>query len=368
MSSLPPLIDNDAELAQLCMALGSSDCVAIDTEFVRDRTYYPKLCLLQLALSGQLYLVDPLADMNLEPLMAALQRPELVKILHAARQDLEIFYLQAGKVPSPVFDTQLAAACLGYGEQLSYTALVRQVLDIELGKSHARTDWARRPLSREQLRYAADDVEYLLPAYIKLNDRLQASNRSEWLAEAFRSLTDIALYQPQPQEAYQRIRGWRRLEPQQLARLARLAEWREELAMQKDLPRRWVVPDKPLLVMAALNGDDPGALGKIPGIPASVLQQESETLCAVLRAHPGEIPEFAAQRQLSAAENRLLKKLTDLVRREAETLETSPALLATREQLKALLRGDAAGEELVQGWRRDVIGTRLATLLAAEAR
>lgn len=364
MHALPPLIDNDAALQTLCEGLADVERVAIDTEFVRDRTYYPSLCLMQLASDHGLSLVDPLADLDLAPLFAALARPGLVKILHAARQDLEIFFLLAGAVPDNIFDTQLAAACMGYGEQLSYSNLAEALLGVDLGKSHARTDWARRPLADAQLRYAADDVLYLLKIYDDLNDQLMRTRRDAWLAHEFKALSDAGLYAPRPDLAYRRIRAQKNLTSLRRARLAALAEWREQIAMRKNLPRRWVVADKPLLDLAALDGTDPDALTKVPGLPDKLLKRERETLCALLRGADGQADDYAeSASRPTAAENRAVKKMTELVRAEAETLRTSPALLATRSDLLSLVRGETENNPITQGWRHEVIGAKLLQLL-----
>lgn len=361
-----PLIDKQPDLLRVCEALANADSVAVDTEFVRDRTYYPRLCLLQLAFDQQLVLVDPLADIDLAPLFAALQRPELVKVLHAARQDLEIFYLLGNFVPQPVFDTQMAAACLGMGEQLSYTNLVAGELEVALGKSHARTDWQRRPLSEAQLRYAADDVEYLLKLYKNLGARLASSGRDNWLADSFRQLASSELYEIRPAEAWRRIRPARKLKGKRRTRIKRLAAWREQLAMEKDLPRRWVIADQPLLELAAHDGSDIRALAKVPGVPERLIRQQSQQLCDLLNVGDSECRDEAnPDRQTSGKEQRKLKMLAELVRVRAEEIGTSPALLATRSELKAFLR-EPDNSSLLAGWRREEIGEKLLAAMAAE--
>ncbi len=362
-----PLIDKQESLLEVCESLAHADCVALDTEFVRERTYYPQLCLLQLAFDERLVLIDPLAGLDLAPLFECLQRPGLVKILHAARQDFEIFYLLGGFVPAPVFDTQLAAACLGLGDQLSYTRLVAMELGADLGKSHARTNWSRRPLSAAQLRYAADDVEYLLQLYPVLRDRLRARHRERWLDDAFRQLADPHLYEVRPAEAWRRVRAARRLKGSKLTRLRRLAAWREELAMERDLPRRWVLSDDALLALASHDGSDPDALRQIPGVPEKLLRAHGETLCGLLKR--AETEETGAPTSDNAGrsgrDQRELKRLAELVKSEAQKIGTSPALLATRSDLKSFLAqpGDSA---LLQGWRKEVIGEKLLGALEAE--
>lgn len=340
--------------------------MALDTEFVRERTYYPRLCLLQLAFGDRLALIDPLAGLDLDPLFTTLARPGLIKILHAARQDFEIIYLLSGVVPAPVFDTQVAAACLGLGEQLSYSRLVATELDTELGKSHARTDWSRRPLSDAQLRYAADDVEFLLQLYPLLRERLRASGREGWLDDAFRQLAEPNLYEVRPNQAWRRIRAARKLKGRRRSRLIRLAAWREQLAMEKDLPRRWVLADDLLMALAAAEQTDPDALARIPGMPAKLLDGHGSELSRLLSA-AGQHDEEAATGAVSSSSSknqRKLKELAALVRSEAQKLGTSPALLATRSDLKTFIEGPEQSA-LLHGWRREVIGEKLLGALEA---
>lgn len=367
MQKLPPLINSDTALASLCSELEQVNEVAIDTEFERERTYFPTLCLMQLATAEGLAIVDPLGDVDLAPLFKALSRPGLIKILHAARQDLEIFYLHSREVPGPVFDTQLAAACLGLGEQISYSKLVGEVLDVDLGKSHARTDWKRRPLSDSQLNYAADDVTYLLELHGSLKRLLQEKRREDWLHDEFAMLSEPALYAPQPALAYQRIRAHRNLDAVRRARLARLAEWREQEAIRRNLPRRWVIADKPLLDLAALDGSDEAALQRVQGIPQKLAKREVPALLEILRSAGAGAAAFSEDfARPTARQNKLLKKLSARVRAEAERLRTSPALLANRDQLQALAGGQRDDNPVLQGWRRDIIGEKLLDLLEAE--
>lgn len=367
MHKLPPLISDQPALDALCENLARAKRVAVDTEFVRDRTYFPRLCLIQIATDEALHLIDPLGGIDLAPLFSALAEPGLEKILHAARQDLEIFYLETGDVPRGVFDTQLAAACLGYGEQLSYSKLVGELLGVDLGKSHARTDWIRRPLAPAQLRYAADDVLYLLRVHDELTKRLSQAGRQDWLAGEFAALSETGLYAPEPKLAYRRIRAQKNLDATRRARLAALAQWREQMAIDKNLPRRWIVADKPLLDLASLDGSDPDAVRGVAGLPAKLLSRELDAICALLSTGSEQANNFRQGSQRpTAAENRTLKKLSEFVRSEATRLKTSPALLATRDDLRQLMAGDPEDCILMQGWRRGVVGEKLSRLLQSE--
>ena len=367
MTDVPPLIQTPQKLAELCDELAESDFVAVDTEFVRERTYYPNLCLVQLATNSRLALVDARAEIDLGPLLRVLARPTLVKVLHAARQDLEIFFYLAGAVPAPVFDSQIAAACLGYGEQLSYSNLARELLGIDPGKSHARTDWARRPLAPEQLRYAADDVRFLVSIYHHLRKELAQKNRAHWLHDAFAKLSDPALYEPQPDLSHRRVRGTRRLDAKAHARLVRLAAWRERLAMQKNRPRRWIVSDQTLVSLAALNGKNNGALRGVPGLPEKLLSAEGAAILELLDVDDTAANLGNKKPAPSAAENKLVKMLSAAVRQEAERLGTSAALLATREELVALVRNESGSSPLLQDWRREIVGEKLLAIKSETA-
>lgn len=367
MPDVPPLIRTQTELAELCDELSGSDFVAVDTEFIRERTYYPKLCLVQIATSKRLALIDALADIDLTPFLDALHRTGLVKVLHAARQDLEIFFLLAGSVPAPVFDSQIAAACLGYGEQLSYANLAEKLLGVEPGKSHARTDWTRRPLAPEQLRYAADDVRFLVSVYHRLREQLSEKNREHWLDDAFGALTESEVYAPQPDLSYKRVRGAQRLNAAAQARLVGLAAWREHLAMRMDRPRRWIVGDETLLALAVRDDTHIDQLREIPGLPTRLLNDQGDVILDLLKRGENVADDIAKKAPPTAAENKLIKRLSAAVREEAERLGTSPALLATRAELVTLAGNESDNQPLLSGWRREVIGQKLLAIKLAGA-
>ncbi|MER2601900.1 MAG: ribonuclease D [Candidatus Competibacter phosphatis] len=285
------LVDQPA-LIEFCASLHGVTWLALDTEFIREQTYYPQLCLIQVASTDQIACIDPLALPSLEPLLAILYDPTVVKVLHAAYQDLEIFYYLSGAVPTPIFDTQLAAAVLGYGHQVGYANLAQQLLGVELEKTHTRVNWRQRPLLPEWLAYAADDVRYLRDIYRRQQMMLAECGGLEGLAEHFMAVTDPARYQPQPQEAWRRIRDHQRLRggPQQ-AVLQALAAWREEQAIGNDRPRRWILHDGPLLDMARSLPADLESLARIRGLPPATLRRHGETLLALIATAGVESPE-----------------------------------------------------------------------------
>jgi ribonuclease D len=256
------LVTDPAQLTDATASFAGLPAIALDTEFMRERTYYARLCLLQLAGRGRIALVDPLAITDLSPVAALLGDTAQVKILHAARQDLEVLYPLLGGVAAPVFDTQIAAALLGHPAQMGYGELVAKITGIVLTKGHARTDWARRPLSPEQLHYAADDVRHLETLRDELGTRLDALGRLPWLQEDCRALQDPALYVTEPERAWQRFKGADRLVPQERAALRALAAWREARAMRRNLPRGWILTDETLRDAARLR---PALLGLASG-------------------------------------------------------------------------------------------------------
>ena len=219
-------VNDESTLAELCQLIASSDVVAMDTEFMRERTYYAQLCLIQLATDEVIACVDPLAIDDLNPLLDLLYEPKRLKILHAARQDLEIFFDLRGDVPRPVYDTQIAATLLGHGDQLGYAKLVKAMLSVNVDKDHSRTDWSKRPLDDAQIKYAENDVRHLIPMYRMQMKQLTKLGRESWLQADFDNLTDKNLYAPQKENLWKRIKGTRILKRNQLAIIQQLAVWR----------------------------------------------------------------------------------------------------------------------------------------------
>src|SRR5580698_4507474 len=243
-------VDQESELTALAGALRSQDWIGLDTEFLRERTFFPKLCLLQLSVEGRIWCVDTLRGSGLAPLVPALTEAATRKVIHAARQDLEAFYLATKRVISPVFDTQIAAGCIGLKPQVGYAELVKTLLDVTIPKGQTRTDWSKRPLTREQLEYAADDVLYLGELAERLAARLRDLGREHWVAEDCLALEDRQLYEPDPVQAWVRLRGLAQLAPAARTRAKATAVWRERLARARDLPRAWILPDAAIFSVA----------------------------------------------------------------------------------------------------------------------
>ena len=266
------IVETNEALSAFVTELGQAPYLALDTEFLRDQTYYPKLCLIQVAAPGIEGIIDPLAPgLDLAPFYDLIRRPEIVKVMHAARQDIEIFYLQGGVLPDPLFDTQIAAMVAGFGDAASYETLARKIAHVEIDKSARFTDWSHRPLSKRQLEYAMADVTHLRVIYEWLQARLEKTGRSAWVAEEVAALQDPALYKLDPEQA------WKRLKPRTtnkrfLAVLAALAAWREREAQSRDIPRGRVIKDEALTEIAAHPPETPEALERIRAVPEGLCQ------------------------------------------------------------------------------------------------
>ena len=264
-----PFIDDQRGLATVCATLSQAPWFAIDTEFLREKTYYPKLCLVQVATPDMVACIDPLVLDDITPLLDVIFDQQITKVMHAARQDMEIFYHLRGTVPAPVFDTQIAALLLGLPDQVGYGGLVQELLGVKLHKLHSRTDWSQRPLDGEQLHYAADDVIYLAQAYQLMQEKLWESDRLDWLAGDFQALSDPALYAAHPETAWLRVKGANKLSGAALAALQALAAWREDKAQTLDRPRDWVLRDDVLLDLSLIHISEPTRPRLVSRMPSS---------------------------------------------------------------------------------------------------
>ena len=361
-------IDKPEQLEALCRTLANCEWLALDTEFMREKTYYPQLCLVQINDGEKIYLVDAIALDDLAPLCEVLEDPAITKIFHSASQDMELFYHLRGRVPAPLFDTQLAAALLGIPGQVSYAALVDKLCAAQLDKSHARTDWSQRPLSEAQLRYAADDVDYLAQVYLLQREQLAARGREAWHREVCGRLEDAQLYANPPDLAWQRLKGAGRLPAQSLLILQRLAAWREQQAQHMDIPRRWVLSDDCLFALAELRPRQTEQLAEA-GLTSKQLKRFGSDLLVVIDEAlqvPREQWPVPAERYIpSKAEKALAKKIRQFIQAAAEQHEVDPALLATRKDIDRLVRGQR-DVEVLQGWRAGLVGEPLQALLESD--
>lgn len=355
------LIAESSALAGLCEHLRTRDWFAMDTEFVREDTYFPQLCLIQVATDDRIACIDPLALTDLGPLAEILDDPGITKVLHAGSQDLEIFHHRYGRLPAPVFDTQLAAPLLGYAEQAGYATLVENVLGISLEKGHARADWTQRPLPPEVLAYAADDVRYLVPLYRAMHAELKTRGRLHWLEAEFARLTDPARYAPDPGELWQRLRGVERLKPRAQAVARALAAWRDETARGDDVPRGRIVRDDVLVELARRQPGDRRELARIRGLREGAIKRHGDALLACIKAARDEPPPPPIERRgprLDTAGEALADMLGAAVRLVAADNDLAPNVLAGRKDLTRIAAGEPSSEVLA-GWRAGVVGETL---------
>ena len=360
---MQPIITTPQGLSELAARLAGQARVGLDTEFLRERTYRAQLCLVQVAAPGTAACVDPLALADLGPLAAVLQSPSVVKVMHASRQDLEVLLPVAG-LTRPVFDTQIAASITGLPAQIGYAELVRRLVGVELAKSHTRTDWSRRPLSDEQINYALDDVHYLLPMTDILLEQIERLGRLEWLSEELRGLDDASSLTIAPEDAWQRLKGMRDLDPGR-ARLARsLAAWRERHAIEHNRPRGWILEEAVLRDMVAQVPRTLEALEAIPEMPPGLVKRRGSELleCVTAADVPLPTPPLPARSRPDPVKTALVKQLSGIIQAVATDLNVVPELLATRRDLEQLADGNHDAQVL-SGWRRGVLGERLLAAL-----
>ena len=356
------IIETTADLRALAGELESAPYIAIDTEFMRDTTYWPKLCLVQVAAPGVAAIVDPLAEgIDLQPFYDLLKKPDIVKVLHAGRQDIEIFWHQGHVIPDPLFDSQIVAMVCGFGEAASYETLARKVAHAEVDKSARFTDWARRPLTKRQLEYALADVTHLCVIYETLSAQLAKTKRESWVAEEISALKSEELYALDP------VHAWKRLKPRTnnkrfLAALAAVAAWREREAQARDVPRGRVLKDEVLLEIASQPPDGPEALERIRSVPKgfAASRMGRSLLEAIIEGKDAPPPEIADmperkrhRHEPSAAAIDLLKTL---LRLRAQDAGVAPRLIANSDDIERLAAGDDDGVAALTGWRNEVFG------------
>lgn len=356
------LITNSAELASLCARMREARFVAVDTEFMRENTYYPDLCLVQLASPDEAAAIDPKADgIDFAPLLALLVEAPVLKVFHAGGQDLEIIYNLTGHLPAPLFDTQVAAMALGQGEQVSYTNLVGAMIGAKLDKGARFTDWARRPLDRRQLDYAICDVTYLAELFPKMLDKLRASGRGDWLDEEMSRLSDPANYSNDPEQAWTRLRLPNR-KPEVLGRLKALAAWREHEAQDKNVPRGRIVKDETLADLAGSPPKRQEDLGRVRGLSSSwatnnIGERLMKALAEAKPLPPDELPPREPGRPGLNGDATLIADLLKLLLKiRAKEANVAPKLIGRSDELEAIAAGVRDGLPILDGWRYDVFG------------
>ncbi len=359
-------VDNPEALRELCARLQGCARIALDTEFIREKTYYAQFCLLQLATDDLIACVDPLALPDLDPLLAILYREDILKIMHSGRQDMELFFDLRGQLPKPVFDTQIAAALLGHGDQIGYANLAASLTGVTLEKTHTRADWSRRPLEAQQIEYALDDVRYLIPMYEALHAALRALGRADWLREDFAELCDERVYQRDEDAVWRRLKGVQHLRGRQLAVARAVAVWREHTVRAQNKPRKWLLGDDIILDIARLIPQDLTKLGKIRGISEVVVRHHGAHILEVIRqaaALPKEQwPQLPKVTHLPEEQEPLLDVLMAMARVCSLKHRISINSLVSRKELEEVIGGDRAAQVL-HGWRRELLGNELLAML-----
>jgi ribonuclease D len=363
------VIEKKEHLDKFVSMAKKHDWLALDTEFIRERSYYSRLCLIQIAVGDEQVCVDPLALNDLNPLYDLLYDKNITKVLHAAHQDLEIFYNHTGDIPGPIFDTQPAAAVLGMGEQIGYARLVQEVLKVSLEKSQSRTDWAHRPLSEKQLDYAIDDVRYLHQIYPVMHDRLATLNRLEWLTGDFERMESVATYEPVLGEMWKRVKGKQVLKKQKLAVLRELAEWRETKAIEKDLPRRWVMSDELMIDLAQqlpANSDEIMQLRSIRKSKKSPAHAAwLQCIKKGLAVPESEWPEIPRKRKPGIDQEILTDLLMMAVRYQARTHGITPSVITSRKKVEKMLQ--EGRDTLSDDWRGSLVNDVFHDILSGNA-
>lgn len=356
------IVDTPESLQTLVTELKTGPYIALDTEFMRDQTYWPKLCLMQVAGPGGVAaIIDPLAEgMDLSPLYGLIRSPDVTKVLHAARQDIEIFWHQGGVIPDPLFDTQIAAMVCGFGDAASYETLVRRITRAELDKSARFTDWSRRPLTDRQLQYALADVTHLCEVYEALANELIRTGREFWVQEEIAALKDSDLYELDPANAWKRLKA-RTNNRRFLAVLMAVAAWREREAQTRDVPRNRVLRDEAVLEIAAHPPDSAEALERIRAIPRGFAASRSgksllDAIAAGKAADVPKLPEIDRPRRRRDPSSSAIDLLKTLLRLRAEDAKVAPRLIATSEDIERLAAFEDEGVAALHGWRAEVFG------------
>ncbi|WP_035485650.1 ribonuclease D [Geminicoccus roseus] len=363
------LIQDNASLADVCARLADEDFVTVDTEFMRDKTYYARLCLVQLGGAQEAVAIDTLAPgIDLAPLLELMANPNVLKVMHAARQDLEIFWhLMDGKLPAPLVDTQIAAMILGYGEEVGYEALVTRLTKAKVDKSSRFSDWSHRPLRPNQVQYALGDVIHLREIWEKLDREMVKAGRRHWLEDEHAALFDPSLYDVDPETVWRRLKV-RSRDTRFIAIVQALAAWRERVARAKDLPRQRIVRDDVLMEIAANRPTTVDALKDLPrvSLDRASAQAVADAISEALKLPASELPVLEPVKDLPRGIPAIVDLLRVLLKQVADENDISPRLIANGDDLEAVALDDQPDARVLSGWRRELFGEKALALKRGE--
>lgn len=358
-------IDSSEALAATCEVLNTRSYIAIDTEFLRERTYRPELCLVQIKHEDILVCIDTQAITDLDPLLTILNNPEVTKVFHAASQDCEIFYMLSKKAPAPLFDTQIAAPLLGYNEQIGYGNLVKEHLGVELSKSQTRADWTRRPLTDQQIAYALDDVIYLEQLYVSMRKKLIEQERLDWLTPEFKSWEQAEKYDQPAGDRWLKVRNIQRFKGPTLSIIQSMSEWREIKARELNLPRNWIMKDDVLMSIAQQKPDSLKELGHVRGLDRKIRDRFADEIIEKVNTaasvEPKPLPPFKKKAKLNPARQAIVQLLSAWVQHRSIELNINASLLAPPKLLEQLVTDD--DHSVLDGWRQPLIGEALQGLI-----
>lgn len=346
---------------QIATKFNAESIIGVDTEFMRERTFFSQLCLVQLATAEHIYCVDPLTDNAMTAFWRGIDT--CTWVLHSGRQDVEVIYQTAGFMPTSIFDTQVAAALLGFQPQMGYAGLIKELFDVDLDKSHTRANWTRRPLPDEYLQYAAEDVEYLLPAYDELRTRLDKAGRLGWAEADSAMLLDRQLYDIEPENAFTRLKGARNLRGRRRMAAIQLAAWREMQALERDRPRQWIMRDNLLVDIAYKLPSTLKQLSAIPDMPPKLLQRAGDTVLDAVAKADKDDGDYRPPAPPDEAQKSLLRAMQSLVAECAKDHGIAAEMIASKKELVAAVIGGNRQSRVFNGWRKELVGDALTALL-----
>lgn len=363
-------VTDTATLTELVARMRTASAVAVDTEFMRERTYFARLCLIQIGTDDEQAIIDPLAFEDLSPLCELLVDRSVTKIFHAGSQDLEIFYKMCGQATAPVFDTQVAATLAGFPTQVGYGALVKELLGVALDKGDTYTDWARRPLSDTQVEYALNDVRYLPEVHRRLTAVLEKEGRSAWLQADFARLEDPSTYEAAPEEQWRRVKRISSLNRRQLAIAREVAAWRELEAQRRNVPKRWILGDESIIEIARRGPATAAEVLAIRGVAdkagKGAQKGIAEAVSRGLAVPEADLPCLTKRRRVQGDVDGAVDLMVAVVRIRAREHGVAMPLLASRDDLERLAAGEREASPLLEGWRREMVGEELVRLIDGE--